>query len=349
MAMDRARGETRARADSARPTLEEVAALAGVSTATVSRVLNNSTPVSEGARASVERAVAELGYVPNPAARSLARRRTDTIALVVSEPDELAFADPFYPAIVHGIGEAIADTDLQLILLLAQGSRAREKVERYVLQGHVDGVVMLCQHGDDALPRAFVAADVPIVMTGRPRDTLTVPFVDADNRDGARAATEHLLRTRRRVATITGPLDLTVTADRFEGYRDAVAAAGLAFDPDLVAAGDFTAESGGRAMEELLEHAPDVDGVFAASDVMAVGALRYLAAAGRRVPDDIAVIGFDDIAAAATSTPPLTTMRQPFAAMTEALTDLLRRRITGAAAPDERIVFATELIRRASA
>jgi DNA-binding LacI/PurR family transcriptional regulator len=337
------------RPDGTRPTLEQVAALAGVSTATVSRVLNRSPRVSASAQASVEGAVAELGYVPNPAARSLARRRTDTIALVASEPEERAFADPFYPAIVQGIAEAIADTDLQLILLLAQGVRAQQKVERYVLQGHVDGVVMLCQHGDDALPRAFVAAGIPIVMTGRPRDTLSLPFVDADNRGGARAATEHLLRSKRKVATITGPLDLTVTADRFDGYRDALATAGIAFEPDLVAAGDFTAESGGRAMEQLLARTPDLDGVFAASDAMAIGALRQLAAVGVRVPHDVAVVGFDDVAVAASAVPPLTTMRQPFAEMTHALTDLLQRRIAGDAAPDEHVVFPTELVRRASA
>ena len=337
------------RAEGARPTLEEVAALAGVSTATVSRVLNHSPRVSAAARASVEEAVARLGYVPNPAARSLVRRRTDTIALVVSEPEERAFADPFYPAIVHGIGGAIADTELQLILLLAQGARAQQKVERYVLQGHVDGVVMVCQHGDDTLARTFVASGVPIVMTGRPRDTLSLPFVDVDNRGGARAATEHLLRSRQRIATITGPLDMTVSADRFDGYRDALAAAGIAFEPSLVAAGDFTAESGGRAMEQLAAGANDIDGVFAASDVMAIGALRHLEALGVRVPEDVAVVGFDDVAVAASAVPALTTMRQPFAEMTRALTDLLQRRIAGDAAPDEHIVFPTELVRRASA
>jgi DNA-binding LacI/PurR family transcriptional regulator len=338
------------RADGPRPTLEAVAALAGVSTATVSRVLNHSPRVSATARASVEDAVAQLGYVPNPAARSLVRRRTDTIALVVSEPDERMFADPFFPAIVHGIGDAIAETELQLVLLLAQGERNQRKVERYVLQGHVDGVIMLCQHGDDALPRTFVAAGVPIVLTGRPRDdTGWIPYVDTDNRGGARTATEHLLVTRRRVATITGPIDMTVTADRFEGYCDALAAAGIAFEPSLVVHGDFTAESGGRAMEQILASEPDVDGVFAASDLMAVGALRRLQAAGRRVPDDVAVVGFDDVELAVSTSPTLTTMRQPFAEMTQALTDLLRRRIAGDAGADESVLFAPTLVRRASA
>jgi DNA-binding LacI/PurR family transcriptional regulator len=336
------------RSDGVRPTLEQVAALAGVSTATVSRVLNNSPRVSAAARASVEGAVAQLGYVPNPAARSLVRRRTDTIALVISEPDERMFADPFIPAIVHGIGEAIAETELHLILLLAQGQRDQRKVERYVLQGHVDGVIMLCQHDDDALPRAFVAAGIPIVLNGRPRGTGWIPYVDADNRGGARTATGHLLATRRRVATITGPLDMTVSADRFEGYRDALAAAEIAFDPDLVAHGDFSAESGGRAMAQLLAGEPGVDGVFAASDLMALGALRQLEASGRRVPDDVAVIGYDDIDAAASARPPLTTMRQPFSDMTRAVSDLLRRRIAGEAGATEHVVFATTLVRRVS-
>jgi DNA-binding LacI/PurR family transcriptional regulator len=338
-----------ARVEGERSTLEQVAALAGVSTATVSRVLNHSPRVSDAARAAVERAVAELGYVPNPAARSLVRRRTDTIALVVSEPEDRLFADPFVPAILHGIGEAIAETELQLILLLAQGERQRRKVERYVRQGHVDGVVMMCQHGDDAMLRDFVTAGVPAVLTGRPRDIGWIPFVDADNRAGARKATEYLLQTRRRVATITGPLDMTVSADRFDGYRDALTAAGIAFEPSLAAHGDFTAESGGRAMEQLLAVEPAVDGVFVASDLMAVGALRRLEAADRRVPEEVAVVGFDDADVAASATPPLTTMRQPFAEMTRALADLLRRRIAGEAAVDESVVLAATLVRRASA
>jgi DNA-binding LacI/PurR family transcriptional regulator len=332
-----------------RPTLDEVAALAGVSTATASRVLNDSARVSPDARARVEGAVARLGYVPNPAARSLARRRTDTIALVVSEPEQTVFADPFFPAIVHGIAETIADTELQLVLLLAQGERQQRKVERYLLQGHADGVVMMSVHADDTLPHALAAAGIPIVLTGRPHEVGRIPFVDADNRGGARVATEHLLATRRRVATITGLLDMTVSADRFEGYRDALEAAGIAYDPALVANADFTAEGGRAAMEELLAREPEIDGVFVASDLMAFGVLRHLAAAGRRVPDDVAVVGFDDVGDAAAADPPLTTMRQPFADLARALADLLRRRIAGEATADEQRVFPTELVRRASA
>lgn len=327
-----------------RPTLEEVALRAGVSTATVSRVLNDSAPVSATTRAAVEAAVAELAYVPNPAARNLARRRTDTIALVASEPGDRLFADPFFPAVVHGIAEVLADTELQLVILSARGERQQRRVERYVLEGHVDGTIMLSLHADDVLPHALVAAGAPLVLSGRPpRDAKRISWVDTDNRAGGRLATEHLLETRERVATITGPLDMSVSSDRFEGYREA-----LAGRTELVAHGDFGVESGRAAAEELLRREPRLDGLFAASDAMAVGALQALAAAGRRVPDDVAVVGFDDVDLAAAASPPLTTVRQPWEEMTRALVALLRRRIAGEGRP-EQIVLAPTLVRRASA
>ena len=331
-----------------RPTLDAVARRAGVSLATASRVLNGSAKVSDATRASVEAAVAELGYLANPAARMLARRRTDTIALVISEPDDRVFADPFFPPVVHGIAAALADTELQLVLLPARGNRQQRKVERYVRAGHVDGVVMLSLHADDVLPRALADAGIPIVAAGRPGGLDAVPFVDVDNRGGARTATAHLLESRGTVATITGPLDMSVSADRFEGYRDALAAAGRDFDAGLVTQGDFTIDGGARALVSLLAAHPGLDGIFAASDAMAIGVLGALAAAGRRVPEDVAVVGFDDIAAAASATPPLTTMRQPFAELTAAVTDLLLRRIAGESGL-EGIVLPTTLIRRRSA
>lgn len=332
-----------------RPTLDAVAELAGVSTATVSRVLNDSARVSDEARASVEAAVAKLGYVPNPAARSLARRRTDTLALVVSEPEDRLFADPFFSTVVHGIAELLAETSLQLVILPARGERQQRKVERYVLQGHVDGTIMLSLHEDDVLPRALAAAGAPIVLSGRPRpDAPDTLYVDTDNLAGGRIATEHLLATRHAVATITGPLDMAVSADRFQGYRDALAAAGVAFRPELVERGDFTEASGRDAMGRLLARDARIGGVFAASDAMAAGALQALATAGRRVPGDVAVVGFDDVPLAAQTTPPLSTMRQPFEEMTRALVDLVLRRIAGEPGL-EPVVLAPELVRRQSA
>jgi DNA-binding LacI/PurR family transcriptional regulator len=320
-----------------------VADLAGVSTATVSRVLNRSAPVSDAVRAAVEAAVAELGYVPNAAARNLARRRTDTIAIVVSEPEDRLFVDPFFSAVVHGIAEELADTELQLVLLPARGERQQRKVERYVLDGHVDGTIMLSLHADDVLPRALAAAGAPIVVSGEPRpDAGPMSSVDTDNRAGARIATELLLETRTTVATIAGPPDMPVSASRLAGYRDA-----LAGRPELVAHGDFGVESGARALRELLAREAALDGLFAASDAMAVGALEALAEEGRRVPDDVAVVGFDDLPLAAAASPPLTTVCQPFEEMTRELVRLVRARIAGA--PPEHVVLRPALVRRASA
>jgi DNA-binding LacI/PurR family transcriptional regulator len=332
------------------PTLEEVARLAAVSTATVSRVVNHSPKVRPDTRKAVEKAIARLGYVPNRAARSLVTKRTDTIALVVSESESRVFSDPFFPSIVQGISSAIADTELQLLLLLARGEREHVKVERYIRHGHVDGVILMSLHGEDPLPRALTDAGIPTVLSGRPRPGERLPYVDADNRGGARAATAHLLSAGRgKVATITGPLDMTVGVDRFEGYADALRDSGQRLRKGLVEHGDFSKEAGARAMKALLRRHPKLDGVFVANDPMAIGALETLHALGRRVPDDVALIGFDDVEAAASTSPPLTTVRQPLELMTQAMAELLLRRIDDATVDAEFVVCPTRLIHRASA
>ena len=332
------------------PTLQEVARLARVSTATVSRVVNASPHVHPTTRKAVEKAIARLGYVPNRAARTLVTRRTDTIALVVSEPESRVFSEPFFGSIVQGISAAIADTELQLVLLIARGEREHKKVERYVRQRHVDGVILMSLHGDDPLPGALTSAGMPTVLMGRPRAGEQLPFVDADNRGGAREATTHLLSLgRTKVATITGPLDMSAGVDRFAGYADALAAAGRRVRKRLVAHGDFSAESGARAMTELLRRHPEVDGVFVASDPMAIGARAVLREAGRRVPQDVAVVGFDDVADAASATPALTTVHQPFEAMTKAMTELLLKQIAGRGTADASVVCPARLVVRGSA
>jgi DNA-binding LacI/PurR family transcriptional regulator len=331
------------------PTVEEVARLASVSTATVSRVVNGSPNVRPDTRESVERAIDELGYVPNRAARALVTRRTDTIALVVSESETRVFSDPFFPSIVRGISAALADTDLQLLLLMARGAPEHAKVERYLQQGHVDGVILMSLHGHDSLPRVLPEAGVPTVLVGRPRLGERLPYVDADNRGGAHAATTYLFDIgRRQVATITGPLDMTVGIDRYDGYTDAVRDSGRRVRKSLVVNGDFSRESGARAMKALLHRQADLDAVFVANDPMAIGALEVLRSAGRRVPDDVAVIGFDDVADAATTDPPLTTVRQPLESMTNAMAELLLRRMNGLGDEDESVVCPTRLVLRAS-
>ena len=235
------------------PTLEQVAALAGVSRATVSRVVNGSPKVSPAVRAQVERAVAKLGYVPNRAARSLVTRRADSVALVVSEPHTRFFSEPFFAGMVRGVSAALAETGVQLLLLIAHDLPDRGRLERYVVGGHVDGVLLASLHGDDPLPGTLERAGVPAVLVGRPAGTGPASYVDADNRGGARQAVDHLARRgRRRIATIAGPQDMGVGQDRLDGYRDGLRAAGLDGGDDLVEAGDFTEEAGAAAMGRLL-------------------------------------------------------------------------------------------------
>ena len=333
-----------------KPRLEEVAALAKVSRATASRVLNGSPNVSPEAKQAVDGAIAQLGYVPNRAARSLVTRRTETVGLVVSEPESRFFSDPFFASTVRGICAALSRSDLQLVLMLAQTEHEHGKATRYVRHGHVDGVFLLSLHGDDPLPAQLRAMGTPTVLLGRPLADQQVPFVDADNRGGARVATEYLLsRGRRKVATITGPMDMRAGVDRLEGYRDALHAAGVRPRASLVAHGRFTEDGGVRAMRALLRAHPDLDAVFVASDPMAFGALQALEAAGRRVPDDVAVVGFDDVPFARHSTPPLTTVRQPIEEMTAAMCELLLRHIDGRGADDDHVITPTTLVERASA
>jgi DNA-binding LacI/PurR family transcriptional regulator len=330
------------------PTLEQVAALAGVSRATVSRVVNGSPGVSPVVRAQVERAVAKLGYVPNRAARSLVTRRADSVALVVSEPHARFFSEPFFAGMVRGVSGALAETGVQLVLLIAQDLPGCGRLEGYVVGGHVDGVLLASLHGDDPLPATLERAGVPAVIVGRGGPGAS--YVDADNRGGARAAVAHLAgRGRRRIATITGPLDMGAGRDRLDGYRDGLAAAGLPADPGLAEPGDFTEEAGAAAMARLLARpGPPVDAVFAASDLMAAGALRALGAAGRRVPEDVAVVGFEDSAVARYTQPPLTTVRQPIEEMGRQATRLLLAKVAGEAG-GMHLILDTELVVRASA
>ncbi|MGS2613239.1 LacI family DNA-binding transcriptional regulator [Micromonospora sp. LZ34] len=330
-----------------RPTLEAVARRAGVSRATVSRVVNGSTTVAEPIREAVNRAVAELGYVPNLAARSLVTQRTDSIALVMPEAATRVFSDDqVFPGIIRGVSQELEAADKQLVLMLAGSPAGHARVERYTTGRHVDGVLFASLHGADPLPGRLARLGIPVVCSGRPLGEADVPYVDVDHVGGVAAAVRHLVDGgRRRIATIAGPQDMVAGIERLSGYRDTVAAAGL---PELVAVGDFTRESGAAAMRQLLAEHPGLDAVFAASDLMAHAALRTLREAGRRVPDDVAVIGFDDIETAAYTEPPLTTVRQPIQEIGRQMTRQLLRLAAGEAI-ETALVLPTELIRRESA
>ncbi|MBD2899256.1 LacI family DNA-binding transcriptional regulator [Spirillospora sp. NPDC000708] len=330
-----------------RPTLEEVAARAGVGRGTVSRVVNGSPRVSERARQAVLKAIDELGYVPNRAARTLVTRRTDTVALVVAESDQRLFGEPYFAGIIRGISNGLGDTGLQLLLALARSPAEYARLEHYLTTQHVDGVLLTSLHAEDPLPAKLEANGVPTVLGGRPPGLSPVSYVDVDNRLGAREAVAHLIAGgRRRIATIAGPQDMGVGIDRLAGYREALGEAGL---PEYVAFGDFGEATGISAAERLLAGEPAVDAVFAASDPMALGTLRVLRRLGRRVPDDVAVIGFDDSAAAPLADPPLSSVHQSPEEMGVAMARLLVSRIRGEAVADPVVIMRPHLVLRESA
>ncbi|GAA2077064.1 LacI family DNA-binding transcriptional regulator [Microbacterium hatanonis] len=326
-------------------TIEEVAARAGVSRSTVSRVVNGSPAVSEVARESVRRAIDDLNYVPNRAARALASRHSQAIALVVPEDTARFFGDPFFAAVVSGIQARLASTDYILNVILATGDPG-DKTTGYLRSGSVDGAIIVSHHDNDTFIDRIAGA-IPVVYGGRRvrvRDEDHV--VDSDNVGGGRAATEHLLeRGRRRIATITGPPSMRSSLDRLDGFRAVLDDAGLA--PVAVEDGDFSEDGGAAAMRRILASGQEVDAVFAASDLMARGALRVLRDAGLAVPDDVAVVGFDDSMIAATTSPPLTTIRQPSRGQGERLVEILLDLLRGAS-PEHATVMPIELVVRES-
>ncbi|WP_418959420.1 LacI family DNA-binding transcriptional regulator [Streptomyces tritici] len=332
-----------------RPTLEAVAAHAGVSRATVSRVVNGGAGVRRALVDKVRKAVEELGYVPNHAARSLVTRRHGAVAVIIAEPEFRIFSDPFFERQVRGISRELTTHDTQLVLLWVEGPGDHQRIERYLNGGHVDGALAFSLHSDDRLPALIARSSVPAVFGGRPAGSgVTVPFVDCDNRGGAREAVRHLVSLgRERIAHIAGPRDQTSAQDRIAGYHDVLVDA----DPALLCQGDFTRESGARAMAELLERRPDLDAVFAANDLMAAGALGLLRERGIRVPQDVAVVGFDDMDAVVRDTDPaLTTVRQDIEGMGRLMVKLLMRLLDGAAeAASASVITQTSLVRRASA
>jgi DNA-binding LacI/PurR family transcriptional regulator len=339
--------------DRVRPTLDQVAAHAGVGRGTVSRVINGSPQVSPEARDAVNQAIAELGYVPNRAARALVTRRTESVALVVSESEERLFGEPFFAGIVRGVSWALAETRLQLWLAMAQSAGERKLLEPHLTDQHVDGVMLLSLHDEDPLPSVLAQRGLPTILGGRPARMLTddadgICFVDNDNEGGARIAVEYLLRKGHRcVATIAGPQDMGVGITRLRGYREALRRSGAAAqDERLIAYGDFSEASGAAAMERLLHDTPDLDAVFAASDLMAAGAIRALHALGKRVPADVAVVGFEDSAVARQTQPPLTTVHQAVEGMGREMVRLLLARIGGE--PTHSTVLDTHLVVRES-
>jgi len=328
-----------------RPTIYDVARLAGVSTATVSRALNGTGKIAPATREAIDAAVAQLGYSPNTIARSLVTNSTQTIALLL--PD---IANPFYAALVGGIQDSALSHDHTMLLCTTEGDPEREEQYLNLLRAKrvdgalVDGLVL----PSDRIAR-FVKDGFPIVCLDRDIDSRSIPLVQVDNHMGGFLATEHLLSLgHKRIAHVGGATAMRISDERRDGYFEAHANAGLLPDPALLAAGSFTEEGGYRAARALLDSSVRFTAVFAANDLSALGVVTAVAESGRRVPEDVSVVGFDDIRLAAYTSPPLTTIRQPAAEIARLATELLMGLTQGKQVEVKRHLLEPELVVRRS-
>jgi LacI family transcriptional regulator len=328
-------------------TLEDIARLSGVSRSTVSRVINKDPNVKEQTRDRVMNVVQSINFQPNQAARGLAAGRTGVIGLVIPTGVSVLFSDPYFPLVIQGVAAATNASDYSVMLWLAEPEYERKTIQQILYSGLIDGVIVSSMMIDDPLLDRLSDGNQPFITIGRHPNNEKINYIDVDNRSGAYQAVMYLLLTgRRRVATITGPSNAVSGIDRYQGYLDALHDRGIAPNNDLVAEGLFSDASGYLAMKRLLPFRPDA--VFVASDAMAFAAMRAIQEAGLSIPDDIAVVGFDDIPSAATSNPPLTTIRQPIVRTGNLAAELLIDMIEYPETQTRHVVLSTELVIRTS-
>ena len=331
-----------------RATVHDVAREAGVSRGTISRLMTGEGYVSAEARTAIEAAIRKVGYVPSTTARNLVRQRTSAVGFVVHEPHSLLLEDPNIGEILLGANEALSEVDYQMVCLVIGSARDSDRVARYLRGGFVDGAVVVSARAHDPITAVMRAAQIPAAFVGHPPDLEDQSWVGIDNVASARDITTRLLATGRcRVGMIAAALDRDSGADRLAGFT---AALGDRFDPDLVEPVElYSYSAGAAAMAALLHRAPDVDGVFAASDALAAGALDALRRAGRRVPEDVGLVGFDDSAWARRCTPQLSTVRQPAADLGAAAARSVLAQIRGEQTSPAAILLETPVVWRDSA
>lgn len=327
-------------------TLEDIAKLVGVHRSTVSRVINGSPNVSPQVRQRVLKAIQTTGYHPNAAARSLASQRSWMIGLLLPQSVSGFFTDPFFPHLTQGIAYACNNFDYTLSLFLVGNQKDEEKIApRISRRGMLDGILIQTGHLGDQLSEQVLKSSIPSVVIGRPFASEGISYIDVDNVNGANKATRHLLELGyQKIGTITGPPKSTAASDRIVGYKNALNLAGRTVENSLIVEGDFTEASGYYGMKKLLAEKPDA--VFVASDLMAVGAIRYLEEAGLSVPEDIAFVGFDDVPIASLMKNQLTTIRQPIRQFGIKAVELLIDLIENGSNPVRRVLLETSLIIR---
>ncbi len=324
--------------------LEDIAKIAGVSKSTVSRVINNQPNVSARTRQKVLEVIRASDYHPNTAARALVTRHTGILSIVIPAALSATFSDPYFPALVQSISLAANENNYATMLWVGNNAEEEDRYcDRILSNGLFDGIIMASAVDDDPLLRRLVVSNLPHVLIG-PAQQGVQTYVDVDNRTAACEAVTHLVKLGcKRIGTVSGPLHMGAARDRLAGYRDALEQGGLPLDENLITSSNFDEVSGFNTTRLLIPH--QIDALFCGSDMIALGALRALLDAGLRVPDDVALVGFDDMPFAATTHPPLTTVHQPIAELGRQAVQLLLRLIRGE--PEQRaLVLSAHLIIR---
>jgi LacI family transcriptional regulator len=326
-------------------TLEDIARKCGVSRSTVSRVINQEANVSPDTRQRVMDVIQQINFQPNLAARGLAAGKTRVLGVVIPMGVTAIFTDPFFPLLIQGVSITCNASDYSVMLWLDDPEYERRTVRQILYNGLVDGVIVASNMMDDPIVLALGEGKLPYVMVGRSPSNKKVNFIDVDNYGGARKAVQHLLGLgRRRIAHIAGPHNLIAGLDRYQGYLSALYEGGIFPDPALLVEGDFTDLSGYAAVQRLLPYYPDA--FFVASDAMANGALRALIEAGLHVPQDVSLVGFDDIPISSRTIPPLTTVHQPIQRVGSLAAQTLIEVIEHPENQPRQVVLPTELIVR---
>lgn len=331
-----------------RATIHDVAVEAGVSRGTVSRVVNGERYVSADARTAIEAAIQKVGYVPNTAARNLVMQRSEAVGFIVHEPHSLFLEDPNIGGILLGANDALSRADHQMVCLVIDSDRDTQRVARYLSGGFVDGVIVVSARANDPITRIIEKLALPAAFVGHPPDLRRLPFVGIDNKASAQAITTRLLGTgRQRVGMIAAALDRDSGTDRLAGFR---AALGDRFDENLVESVPlYSFTAGFEGMRRLLEREPHLDGLFAASDAIAAGAIDALREAGRRVPEDVGVVGFDDSAWATRTQPALSTVHQPAAGLGARAAEIVLDQLRGEQSDLGGVILDTPIVWRDSA
>ncbi len=325
--------------------MKDVAERANVSITTVSHVLNKTRYVNRNLVRRVEKAVKNLGYQPNALARGLRRSETRMLGMIV--PDN---SNPYFAELARSIEDACFERGYSVILCNSDEDPAKETAYLSLLaEKRVDGIVFVASGNDSSGVQAFLQQKIPVVILDRELKAMKSDSVVVDNRDGGYQATKHLIRgNHRRIGCICGPKTLTLAKERLQGYKDALSEAGLPVDPTLIKNGDFHIEGGYSAVQVLLSLSNRITAVFASNDLMAVGALRGISACKLRVPDDVAVVGFDNFAFAKYTEPPLTTVAQPIREMGKLATELVMARVNGEHREPQRHLLEASLVVRGS-